>query len=334
MLKVYTDNKVTKVVQIVSFIIKDIEKGVLKKDSRLPSINEFSEQYAVARDTIEKAYKELKKEDYIISVAGKGFYVKGKKDNRLKILLVFNEMTSYKKVLYDAFINELKDKATVDLQFHHYNPEHLTAIIERNLGNYHYYVVMPHFFHKSKKEQYLKVLNQIPEDELMFLDKAIPELSENVKAVYQDFKNDIYKALLSAKPLLKKYENLTFVFPTHTNYPLEVLESSCRFCKKHGFNFSKMSNQVIEEIKKGTVYLVNVEADLAQLIKKIRQSGFELGKEVGVLSFNETVMKEFLDITVVTTDFELMGQCAAKMLLKRENRRVINPYRLILRKSV
>jgi DNA-binding transcriptional regulator YhcF (GntR family) len=35
---------------------------MLKKDSKLPSINSFSSQYAVARDTIEKAYNELRDE--------------------------------------------------------------------------------------------------------------------------------------------------------------------------------------------------------------------------------------------------------------------------------
>ena len=69
--------------QIAQSIGKQIEKGVLKKDFLLPSINIFSDEHAVARDTVERAYKELKKQGYITSVSGKGFYVVGKR-NQIK----------------------------------------------------------------------------------------------------------------------------------------------------------------------------------------------------------------------------------------------------------
>jgi DNA-binding transcriptional regulator YhcF (GntR family) len=62
MFQISSTNKVPKVKQIVNHIIRNIEKGMLKKDSKLPSINSFSSQYAVARDTIEKAYNELRDE--------------------------------------------------------------------------------------------------------------------------------------------------------------------------------------------------------------------------------------------------------------------------------
>jgi DNA-binding transcriptional regulator YhcF (GntR family) len=334
MLRVQADFKETKVEQIVTYITRGIEKGVLKKDSRLRSINEFSSKYCVARDTIEKAYKELKKDGYIISKAGKGFFVKGKKDSRLKILLVFNELSSYKKLLYDTFINTIGEKGTVDLQFHHYDPCLFESIIDRNLGNYHYYVIMPHFFHNCRREQYLKVLRRIPQNELMFLDKAVAGFSDNVKSVVQDFSNDIFQALASARYLLEKYQRLTIVYPTHTNYPLETLEGTRKFCDEYKMEFSVSSNPGIDTIKKGTVYMVNVESDLAELIKQVRQSNFTLGKDIGLISFNETVLKELLDITVLTTNFETMGRRAATMLLEGKCEQVNVHPRFITRKSV
>jgi DNA-binding transcriptional regulator YhcF (GntR family) len=334
MLRVHADYKETKVQQIVTYLTGGIEKGMLKKDSRLPSINEFSNKYSVARDTVERAYKELKKDGYITSRAGKGFFVKGKKDSGLKILLVFNELSSYKKLLYDSFINTIGEKATVDLQFHHYDPCLLERIIERNSGNYHYYVIMPHFFHNCSKEQYLKVLNRIPPDELMLLDKAVAGFTDGVKNVVQDFAGDMYNGLVSAKDLLEKYERLTIVYPTHTNYPLETLQGTERFCDEYKMDFAVSSNPGIDTIRKGTVYMVNVESDLAQLIKKVRESNFTLGKDIGLISFNETVLKELLDITVLTADFEFMGRCAATMLLEGKCEQVNIPHTLIRRKSV
>lgn len=58
--------------QIAQSISRQIDKGQLKKDVLLlPSINIFADQYAVARDTVERGYKELKKQGYITSVSGK-----------------------------------------------------------------------------------------------------------------------------------------------------------------------------------------------------------------------------------------------------------------------
>jgi DNA-binding LacI/PurR family transcriptional regulator len=46
------------------------------------------------------------------------------------------------------------------------------------------------------------------------------------------------------------------------------------------------------------------------------------------------VLKELLEITVVTTDFEGMGKTAAQMLLNKDVKQVKNPFRMIVRKSL
>jgi DNA-binding transcriptional regulator YhcF (GntR family) len=98
------EDKVPIFKQIANSVIRDIEKGVINQDFHLPSINEVNEQYSIARDTIERAYKELKQQGYIIGVAAKGYYVTGKKDGRLKILLVFNKLSSFKRIIYDSLL--------------------------------------------------------------------------------------------------------------------------------------------------------------------------------------------------------------------------------------
>ena len=62
--------------QIIHSIVSGIESNNIRSNERLPSINEMSEMYDIARDTVEKAYKELKKRGIIISVPGKGYYKK------------------------------------------------------------------------------------------------------------------------------------------------------------------------------------------------------------------------------------------------------------------
>ena len=60
-----------KYIQLTNSIIKAIEKGKIKKDYLLPSINDLSFELDISRDTAEKAYKHLKKLGIIGSVSGK-----------------------------------------------------------------------------------------------------------------------------------------------------------------------------------------------------------------------------------------------------------------------
>ena len=46
--------------------------GALPPGSRLPSVRELAGQLAINPNTIQRAYRELESEGYILSVAGKG----------------------------------------------------------------------------------------------------------------------------------------------------------------------------------------------------------------------------------------------------------------------
>lgn len=109
----------SKIKQIVYAVSLNIDNGTLTPHTKLPSINDFSATWRYGRDTVEKAYRELIAEGYIYAVPAKGYYVVGKKDKKLKVLLIFNKLSSYKKIIYYSFLETLKDKATVDLQIHH-----------------------------------------------------------------------------------------------------------------------------------------------------------------------------------------------------------------------
>ena len=49
--------------------------GALPPGSRLPSVRELAGQLAINPNTIQRAYRELEAEGYILSVAGKGSFV-------------------------------------------------------------------------------------------------------------------------------------------------------------------------------------------------------------------------------------------------------------------
>ncbi|WPU91517.1 GntR family transcriptional regulator [Mucilaginibacter sabulilitoris] len=319
--------------QIAAAISKNIDKGIYRKNEKLLSINTYSKQHGVARDTIEKAYMILKREGYIRSVSGKGYFVIGKPDVRIKVLLLFNKLSSYKKTVYDTIVRTLGDKAKVDLHIHHYNPALLEESVDANLGSYHYYVIMPHFFDYSNEQEYLAILKKIPSDQLILLDKDLPKLSKQA-AVFQDFRNDIYGALNVVTDLIAKYEKLIIIYPLDRHHPPEIKDGVMQFCEENNKKFEVITAFKVDELKRGTVYIVLTENDLADLIKGARISGYEIGKDIGIISFNETVFKELLDITVITTDFEEMGRKTAELMLQNEAAVIKNAFKIIIRKSL
>ncbi|MGF7231297.1 GntR family transcriptional regulator [Arachidicoccus sp.] len=334
MLHFLKDNSLTKVQQIAKGIALDIERGFLKKDMQLPSINEFNKIYKVARETVEKAYKILKDEGYIVSVASKGYYVSGKSSKTLKVLLVFNKLSSYKKIVYDNLIKSLGEQATVELRIHHYSPKLFKEIVEEALGKYHYYLIMPHFLKNTPQEEYIEVLKQIPFNQLILLDKNVPELKGDFGAVFQNFKEDIYTALIKAIPLLKKYRGIKIIFPSFSNHPVEILEGISKFCQEQKKRFIILEQIEPKQLKSGYAYIVIADADLANLIKQSKEANLQIGKDVGIISFNETILKEILNITVVTTDFEHIGREAASYIMTNNFQQTRSPFSLITRGSL
>jgi DNA-binding LacI/PurR family transcriptional regulator len=67
---------------------------------------------------------------------------------------------------------------------------------------------------------------------------------------------------------------------------------------------------------------------------QIRDRKLILGKDIGVISCNETPLKELLDITVISTNFTVMGETAAQMILNHKKGEVKNPYDFIDRNSM
>lgn len=327
----------SKVAQIVQSIRTDIERGVLRQGERLPSLVELSSQYEVARDTVERAYGQLKAQGFCTAERGRGFFVQTKATPKLRVLLLFNKLSSYKKLVYYAFLEAMGEAAHIDLQIHHYSAHRLQELLTLNLANYNYFVVMPHFAPEADAcpTDYVAVLQQIPADKLVLLDRNVPDLRHHCLRVFQDFDRDIFTALEGLRDLLTKYQRLVLVMPgASTGYLAEIAWGFRSFCLVHGIPAVIQLQQERESIEPGTAYIVMDTPDLANLLKEARASSYVPGQDFGVLSFNETPLKELLDITVITTDFEGMGRTTAELLLAKKRDAVRNPFYTIRRGSL
>src|SRR4051812_47985154 len=245
------ESRIPKYHQIVNSIIHDIASGKLSVGERVPSINEFSEEYYLSRDTVEKAYNVLKEKQIITSVKGKGYYViRNILPSRINVLFLLNKLSSYKLCIYNSFVDSLGQGARVDLAVYHCDPHLFLNTLNEANGRYDHYVVMPHFrnelkAHQNTNAQVMESLRKIPEDKLIILDNYIPELKRNIASVYQDFKMDLYEALQEAYEMLTRYDSLILVYPTKAiyPYPIEILQGFQKFCTDFNFNF-----EILDEV--------------------------------------------------------------------------------------
>ncbi|TXK37100.1 GntR family transcriptional regulator [Pontibacter qinzhouensis] len=324
-----------KYLQVVNAIIADIEAGVLKRGHRIPSINETSEMYYLSRDTIEKAYKVLRKRGVISSVKGKGCYISHTfASDKIRVLLLFNKLSAYKKTVYYSLLKSLGEDAVVDLQIHHYDGKICQNFIQESLGKYQYYVIMPHFY--ANVEVAMQTIDLIPPEKLLLLDKNIESYAGDCAAIYQDFERDIRAALHSGRDLLAKYNKLLLVYPKEVSYPIEIVKGFRHFCRETNFDHAIVSSIKEEPLAAKTAYIVLEESDLADLITQSRSLGLQLGKDVGLISYNDTPLKKILDngITVISTDHEKMGGTAAYLMKHKLRERIHNPFTLIRRNSL
>jgi DNA-binding transcriptional regulator YhcF (GntR family) len=328
--------KTPKYLQVIDCIISAIKRGKLHKGDKILSINECSNEYFLSRDTVQKAYDILEQRGIIGAIKGKGFYI-SRTDiaTKYRILLLFNKISNYKKQIYNSFIETMGDSAVVDLKIHHCNAKVLEGLILDNFYDYDYFVIMPHFY-ENIAEAYNFIL-KIPAEKLIILDKDLTYVDRKYAAVYQDFKNDIVEALETGLETLKKYTKLILVYPRMVSYPVEIVTGFRNFCLQHDFN-----KHIVNEIKPDTVlnlreaYIVIEETDLVQLIKNCKSANLKVGSDVGIISYNDTPLKEILmeGITVLSTDHAKMGETAAHLILENKREKIKNPFALILRNSL
>lgn len=337
--KINNGSKTPKYQQVVNLILEDIESGRLKIGERISSINEMSFDFLLSRDTVEKAYNELKDRGIITSVKGKGFYVSSTNtSNKLKVLLLFNKLSSYKKIIYYSVLETLGEKATVDIHVHHYNKSMVQELLERNMGKYHYYVLAPHFYDEdSHLMDSYDIARQFPDNKLLIMDRAVKGHENEFPGVYQDFEKDIFHALEDGIEHLKKYQKLKLVYPRGLMYPPEIVDGFKKFCFYYNFDNVILDGIDAEPLYEGDVYITLAETDLVNVVKKSREQGLELGKAVGLISYNDTPLKEILadGITTISTDFEHMGKRIAELILGKSTEKVSkNPFKMTVRKTL
>jgi DNA-binding transcriptional regulator YhcF (GntR family) len=317
----------TKLRHLVDALSNAISQGKYMPGHTLPSVNQLSKQYNLSRDTVFKAYRELKLHGIIGSTPAKSYHVMNVTN---KVLLMLDVYSPFKDVLYNAFVSNLPKNYKVDLVFHFYNEHLFETVINDSLGRYNHYVVMNfnnEFLHES--------IRRIDPGKLLLLD--LGDFSKGgYPFVCQDFGRSVYESLLKNASLLKKYNKLVLFRPDESEHPQILIRYLKKLARDTGIGSEVIQSMPASGLAKDTAYLVIQQKDLVNMVKQCRIENLVIGRDVGLVAYNDSPMYEIIEngITVISTDFALMGSKASEFVKTGQHVREIIPAKMIVRGSL
>jgi DNA-binding transcriptional regulator YhcF (GntR family) len=325
------NQSVPKYRQIIDAIQQKINAGDLKKGDKIPSLNMFCKEYGLSQDTVLMAYNELKAKGIITSQVGKGYFIQNENtDFKHKVLLVFDRLTAYKEELYDAFKETLQKDGSEQIFFHHNNLKMFQTITDGSIGDYSEYVIMP-----IDHPDAMTTIGKLPADKVFILDQGRKQYKNLNSYVCQDFERDIYRVLKKNSELANKYQRMVLVIRHQKSHYKDIVIGFRDFCKQLPVPFEVVSDLKLLDIKEGDAFVVVDDRDLEFLVRFSIDNQLELGKDMGIVSYNETPLKGLIasGITTISTDFVQMGKTMAEMILNHQKLKLDNPFIMNKRKS-
>ena len=331
-IKIEDNTGIPKYQQIVNAINNAVGNKTLNLGDHLPSINDLCKSFPISKETAISAYNELKAMGVIVSSPRKGFYISTPSSKpKNKVFLFLDEFSQFKEVLYSGLKEGLSNKGTLEVYFHHFNFKVFETIIKENLSKFTSFVIMP--IPNKKTDSILKL---IPENKLFILDVGLIPYGKKYPSVCQNFEKDIISGLKSARDLLSKYNKLILVNPNVLQRQDFTSIGFEKFCNEYQIEHEIIHDTKNTKIQKGEAYIIIVDPDLVPVIEQANELGYELGKDIGILSYNDTPLKAIVakGITVISTDFKAMGNTMAELIIHHKKDKIENPCYLLRRNSL
>lgn len=322
------DQNKSKVRQLSDAIRTAISSGEFKEGDTLPSINKISAKYNLARDTVYKAFQDLKEKGIIESAPTRGYFVSNTVNNIFVLLDIFGP---YKENFYKELTANLPLNYRLDLYFHHYNKRSFNNIIQDSVGRYDLYLIT-----NLQNDVYSEVLDRLDNTKVLLVDLGKFK-KDKFSYVCQGFDTTLYDCLTSGLDKFSKYKEICLVFNAKSEHPKSCISYFEQFCMDNNFAYNIITRDLNSfDIVPGTAYIAVRHIDMIQIVKTCRLQNYELGRDVGLVTMNDAPMLEVIEngISVISTNFKQMGKIAAEYIKTRQKVQVYIPTQLILRGSL
>jgi len=324
-------NTLSKHEQLVQGILEAIDSGLLEVGDQLPSINNMVAELGYARKTIVKAYEELKERGLIESKKLKGYFVISQETKvTLKIALLLFSFRRFQEDFYNTFRKELGKRFQIDVFFHHTNTGIFDTIISNSIGKYGMYVIAP-----IPNPEIRPALERISPQKLLIIDRYI-DLPNTYSFICQEFEKATYQKLEELLPSIRNFDHFTLFFKDDEDYPDGIRTAFIKFLEDYHIPGSVRRTYKVGSVKKKHLYFFVNDTYLWEVLKDCRNKEYLVGRDIGILSHNDDVVKQivFGGITTISVDFRDMAKRAAQHIKNGEKTQIIMPFKLNKRNSL
>jgi len=317
--------------QLVTGIINAIDDKLVVQGNMLPSVNNMVKELGFARKTIVKAYNELKDRGIIEAKNRLGYFVTNEAtDQTMKVAVLLYAFHPFQEIFYNTFRESLGENYQLDIFFHHNNIEIYETILTNITGKYGMYVVAP--IHHAKTQL---LLANISANRLLIVDRY-ENIGEGYSYISQEFENSSYNVFMKMKKEIMQFDEFILFYKEDADYPSGTRRAFERFINDFDIQGSIKRKYKSGTVKKGTAYMTIGDVDLWGLLKDCNHFNIELGSDIGVISTNDSPVKDFISggITTYCVDFEEMARMSADFIKNRELVQITLPMMLSRRKSL
>jgi len=325
--------------QLMAYIEEQIRSGAFSPDKPLPSLNAMAIQTGLSKETVIKAYAHLCKEGAINSLPGKGYFVReGYLSGKPSLFVLMDKLSLHQQDIMGGIMEELSGRADITIRMHYQDIGQFESELHKALDRYDWYLVFPHFsIDKGTQEKALKLLGIIPPEKLIIMDRLVDGAPQMAGASYQSIEQDIPAMLEPVLDDIRKYRTFRYISLSVSLYGDLVADTILKFAQEHSVRV-EILKEIPDVICEKDLFFVSgsrLDRRLSELLRKMTTSGLEIGKDVGLICYNDFPLNEFIlgGLTTLSTDFFQMGRTAAQMILSGKVSKVHCPCSLIRRNT-
>lgn len=286
LVEIEDNSKLPKYQQFVNTILDKINSGVLKEGDRLPSIINSSIDFDLSRDTISRAYKELFAKGVITSIYRKGYFVSNTStvSSKKRVLFITGKCSTTNQMFYNQIAREMENHhIQTDYMLSHNNLNILKNIINKEVGNYHIFIIEPQIL--AKKDILELFDKKAVRSNIIFLNDDNEIIPNGIDHVSFNIDEELYSILSRLTSDLKHYKTLNLVLPEFEYFPSGFINGFFRYCDDQ--NIQGKIVEELKEVEKEHGYFVVDEHTLFYLAELMEKKGLKAGKDVGLITLFE-----------------------------------------------
>jgi len=319
--------------QIRDQFIVNIENGTIRESALLPTINKFSQDYGLSKATVGRAYLHLQYQGYISFVRGRGYFVVKSKATFLRILFLVKQFDDEVQLFAQGLMEGLHHQAKFDIISYRDEQKDLRGKMEKSEDEYDHLIVMAGYQYQ-RPEWLSRMILRMPPNKLQLVEKNNIQDGEYFPVVLKNWELDFYRTLDTMVQKLLKYNEIIVTTDMEDNRVFSITKSVVAFCREKRLKCRVAGDLKGVALNERQLFIVSEDKHLIELIREIHLKGFEVGREVGIISTTESPWKEFLRITVFLADFSAIGRKTALWLSGLDNVADRKPFNIISRNSL